>query len=95
MTQLGSSFRTRFTRTAGLAAAGLFMAGAFARTASAAEGQIRGENAKNAIEDSYIVVLDSDVTKSKAPTVINSLTDEHDADLNYRYTARSRASRPR
>ncbi|MDA0169456.1 S8 family peptidase [Solirubrobacter taibaiensis] len=87
MTQLGSSFRTRFARTAGLAAAGLFMAGAFAGTASATEGQIRGENAKNAIEDSYIVVLDSDVTKSKAPTVINTLTDEHDADLNYRYTS--------
>ncbi|MDA0171325.1 S8 family peptidase [Solirubrobacter taibaiensis] len=84
MAPSGSPNRRRLTRAAGLAAVSMLVATA---SASAADGQIRGENAKNAIEDSYIVVLDDDVAKSKASKVINTLTDEHDADLNYRYTS--------
>jgi subtilisin family serine protease len=81
-----SPLRRRFTRAAGLAAAGLLMAGAHAGAASAADGQIRGQDAANAIPDSYIVVLDDDdLSKSKAKKEIDSLADEHDAKLKHRY----------
>src|SRR5690349_14996780 len=81
-----SSIRRRFTRAAGLMAAGLVLAGAQVATASAAEGKIRGEDAANAIPGNYIVVLnDDDMAKSKATQVINSLADEHDADVNHKY----------
>jgi subtilisin family serine protease len=81
-----SSIRRRFTRAAGLTAAGVLLAGAHAGAASAADGQIRGEDAANAIPGSYIVVLkDDDMAKSKATKVIDGLADEHDADVNHAY----------
>jgi subtilisin family serine protease len=81
-----SSLRRRFTRAAGLAAAGLLVAGAHAGAASAADGQIRGQHAANAIADNYIVVLDQDkVAKGKAKSVIDSLAGEQQAKLTHRY----------
>ena len=81
-----SPLRRRLTRTAGLAAAGLVMAGAHAGAASAADGQIRGQDAANAIPNNYIVVLaDDDQAKSKAKQEIDSLAGEHDAKLKHRY----------
>ena len=81
-----SSLRRRFTRTAGLAAAGLLMAGAHAGAAAAADGEIRGQDAANAIPNNYIVVLDEDdLAKSKAKKAIDSLAGEHDAKLKHRY----------
>ena len=62
------------------------MAGAHAGAASAADGEIRGQHAADAIPDSYIVVLDDDdLAKSKAKQVIDSLAGEHDAKLKHRY----------
>ena len=81
-----SPLRRRLTRTAGLAAAGLVMAGAHAGAASAADGQIRGQDAANAIPNNYIAVLDDDdLAKSKAKQEIDSLAGEHDAKLKHRY----------
>jgi subtilisin family serine protease len=86
MARSTSPFRRRFTRTAGVAAAGLAMAGAHAGAALAADGQIRGQNAANAITNNYIVVLDEDnVAKGKAKQAIDSLADEHDAKLKHRF----------
>ncbi len=85
MTKLVAPLRRRFTRATVLAAAGLLAAGAAG--ASAADGEILGENAKNAIEDRYIVVLDEDLSKRQASSVIEELTDEHDADLTHRYSS--------
>ena len=64
MAQSSSSFCRRFTRAAGLAAAGMLVATA---QASADDGQILREQAPTAIPESYIVVLEDD-SASRAET---------------------------
>ena len=84
MTQLGSSFRTRFTRTAGLAAAGLLVAAA---QASAADGQILREDAPSAIKDSYIVVLkDSKADPAEVGASAKALTRQYGGAVSHTYS---------
>jgi subtilisin family serine protease len=86
MAYFTSSIHRRFTLAAGLAAAGLLLAGAHAGVASAADGQIRGQRAANAIPDNYIVVLDDSTSgKVKAKSAIDSLAGEHQAKVKHRY----------
>ena len=87
MTHFGSSICRRLTWAAGLTAAGLLMATGQAFAAAADDGQILRENAANAIPESYVVVLeDEDASRNEARAEIASLADEHDADVEHRYT---------
>ena len=83
MAQSSSAFRRRFTRAAGLAAAGLLVATA---QASADDGQILREQAPTAIPESYIVVLEDDTaSRAESRAEIASLSSEHDATVEHRY----------
>src|SRR3954447_19824681 len=84
MAQSSSSGRRRFARVAGLAVASILVA---ATPAAAADGQILRENSPDAIPESYIVVLDQDASpEAERSRVINSLSQEHDAQVEHKYT---------
>ncbi|WP_053227412.1 S8 family peptidase [Solirubrobacter soli] len=84
MAQSTSSHRRRFTRIAGLAAAGVLAAAA---PAFADDGQILRENSPDAIPESYIVVLDQDTGGQTTNSVIRELSDEHGADVDHKFTS--------
>ena len=84
MAQTSSTRRRRFTRVAGLAVGSILVA---ATPAAAQDGQILRENSPDAIPESYIVVLDQDAAATgRTSSVINSLSQEHDAQVEHKYT---------